>query len=60
MIGENRPRLYFAQLAAQCLGGIAVPVYQDAIATEMAYVLGHAEVRVVVAEDQEQVDKVLS
>jgi len=42
VIGENRPRLYFAQLAAQSLGGIAVPVYQDAIATELAYVLDHA------------------
>jgi long-chain acyl-CoA synthetase len=60
VIGENRPRLYFAQLAAQSLGGIAVPVYQDAIATELAYVLDHAETAVVVAEDQEQVDKILS
>ena len=60
VIGDNRPRLYWAQLAAQSLGGIAVPVYQDAIASEMAYVLHHAEIRVVVAEDQEQVDKVLS
>jgi long-chain acyl-CoA synthetase len=60
VIGENRPRLYFAQLAAMCLGGVAVPAYQDAIASELAYVLDHAEVAVVVAEDQEQVDKVLS
>lgn len=60
VIGENRPRLYFAQLAAMSLGGIAVPVYQDAIATELAYVLDHAEASVVVAEDQEQVDKILS
>jgi long-chain acyl-CoA synthetase len=60
VIGENRPRLYFAQLAAMSLGGIAVPVYQDAIATELAYVLDHAEISVVVAEDQEQVDKILS
>ncbi|HEX3884572.1 MAG TPA: AMP-binding protein [Stellaceae bacterium] len=60
VIGENRPRLYFAQLAAQSLGGIAVPVYQDAIASELAYVLSHAEISVVVAEDQEQVDKILS
>jgi len=60
VIGENRPRLYFAQLAAQSLGGIAVPVYQDAIATELAYVLDHAETSVVVAENQEQVDKILS
>src|SRR5690242_6218482 len=60
VIGENRPRLYFAQLAAMSLGGIAVPVYQDAIATELAYVLDHAETSIVVAENQEQVDKILS
>ncbi|HYU13591.1 MAG TPA: AMP-binding protein, partial [Stellaceae bacterium] len=60
VIGENRPRLYFAQLAAMSLGGIAVPVYQDAIASELAFVLDHAEISVVVAEDQEQVDKILS
>ena len=60
VIGDNRPRLYAAQLAAQCLGGIAVPVYQDSIAAELVYVLEHAEVAVVVAEDQEQVDKILS
>jgi long-chain acyl-CoA synthetase len=60
VIGENRPRLYFAQLAAMSLGGIAVPAYQDAIASELAYVLDHAEISVVVAEDQEQVDKILS
>lgn len=60
VIGENRPRLYFAQLAAMSLGGISVPVFQDAIATELAYVLDHAETSVVVAEDQEQVDKILS
>jgi len=60
VIGDNRPRLYAAQLAAQCLGGIAVPVYQDSIAVELVYVLDHAEVSVIVAEDQEQVDKILS
>jgi long-chain acyl-CoA synthetase len=60
VIGDNRPRLYWAQIAAQSLGGVAVPVYQDSIAAELAYVLDHAEVAVIVAEDQEQVDKVLS
>jgi long-chain acyl-CoA synthetase len=60
VIGDNRPRLYWAQLAAQCLGGTAVPVYQDSIAAELAYVLGHADVSVIVAENQEQVDKILS
>ncbi|MGH7061363.1 MAG: AMP-binding protein, partial [Stellaceae bacterium] len=39
VIGDNRPRLYCAQLAAQCLGGVAVPMYQDSIAAEMIYVL---------------------
>jgi long-chain acyl-CoA synthetase len=59
VIGDNRPRLYWAQVAAQCLGGVSVPVYQDSIAKELAYVWNHAEVSVIVAEDQEQVDKVL-
>ncbi len=60
VIGDNRPRLYWAQVAAQCLGGISVPVYQDSIAKELAYVWNHAEVSIIVAEDQEQVDKVLA
>jgi len=60
VIGDNRPRLYAAQLAVQALGGMAVPVYQDSIASELVYVLNHAEVSVIVAEDQEQVDKILS
>ncbi|MBV8335364.1 MAG: AMP-binding protein [Alphaproteobacteria bacterium] len=60
VIGDNRPRLYWAQLAVQCLGGVAVPVYQDSIAAELVYVLDHAEVSVIVAEDQEQVDKILA
>lgn len=60
VVGDNRPQLYFAQLAAQVLGGISVPVYQDSIASELVYVLNHAETSIIVAEDQEQVDKALS
>jgi len=60
VIGDNRPRLYWAQVAAQSLGGVSVPVYQDSIAKELAYVWNHAEVSVIVAEDQEQVDKVVA
>ena len=60
VIGDNRPRLYAAQLAAQSLGGVSVAVYQDSIAKELAYVWDNAEVSVIVAEDQEQVDKVLA
>jgi long-chain acyl-CoA synthetase len=60
VVGDNRPQLYFAQLAAQALGGVSVPVYQDSIAAELVYVLSHAETSIIVAEDQEQVDKALS
>ena len=60
VIGDNRPRLYWAQVAAQCLGGVPVPVYQDSIAKELAFVWNHAECSVIVAEDQEQIDKVLT
>ncbi|HVQ75179.1 MAG TPA: AMP-binding protein [Candidatus Binatia bacterium] len=60
VIGDNRPRLYWAQQAAMALGGISVPVYQDSIARELVYVLNHSETAVIVAEDQEQVDKIVS
>ncbi len=60
IIGDNRPQLYWAQIAAQAAGGAAVPVYQDSIADELAYVLADADVAFIVAEDQEQVDKALS
>ena len=60
VLGDNRARLYWAQISAQALGGMAVPLYQDSIASELVHVLTHAEVSVVAAEDQEQVDKVLS
>jgi long-chain acyl-CoA synthetase len=60
VIGDNRPRLYAAQLAAQCLGGTPAPLYQDATAEELVFVLEHAEAGVVIAEDQEQLDKIVS
>jgi len=59
IIGDNRPRLYWAMDAAQALGAIPVPLYQDAVADEMAYVLTNADVRIAIVEDQEQVDKLL-
>ncbi|WP_337954713.1 AMP-binding protein [Sedimenticola selenatireducens] len=52
IIGDNRPRLYWGFAAVQCLGGIPVPLYQDSVADEMAYVLGDAEVRFALVEDQ--------
>ena len=59
IIGDNRPRLYAAMCAAQCLGGIPVPLYQDAVAAEMTFPIQNAEIAYAVAEDQEQVDKLL-
>src|SRR5499427_4168457 len=59
IIGDNRPRLYWSMIAAQVLGGIPVPMYQDAPAAEFAFVLNDAEIGYAVAEDQEQVDKML-
>lgn len=59
IIGTNRPHLYWAIPAAQMLGAVPVPLYSDSAAEEMAYVLDHCGARFVVAEDQEQVDKVL-
>jgi len=59
IVGDNRPRLYWAMTAAQCLGGIPVPMYQDAVAQEMEYVLQDAGIRFAVVEDQEQVDKLI-
>src|SRR3546814_7006079 len=52
IVGENRPRLYLTMMAAQAIGAIPVPLYQDAVAAEMQYVLHDAEIRVAVVEDQ--------
>ena len=59
VIGSNRPRLYATMLAAQALGAIPVPLYQDAVAAECVFPITNAEVRFAVVEDQEQVDKLL-
>ena len=59
VIGANRPRLYATMLAAQSLGAIPVPLYQDAVAAECVFPINNAEVRFCVVEDQEQVDKML-
>ncbi|MEK9867947.1 MAG: AMP-binding protein, partial [Betaproteobacteria bacterium] len=59
IIGDNRPRLYWSFAASQTLGGVPVPLYQDAIAEEMIYVFNDAEIEFAIVEDQEQVDKLL-
>ena len=59
ILGSNRPRLYGAMCATQALGGVPVPMYQDSVAKELQFVVEHAEARFAIAEDQEQVDKLL-
>ena len=59
VIGANRPRLYATMLAAQALGAVPIPLYQDAAAAECVFPVNNAEVRFAFAEDQEQVDKLL-
>jgi long-chain acyl-CoA synthetase len=59
IIGDNRPQLYWAVLGTQALGGVPVPLYQDGIEKEIAFILDHAEARFAIVEDQEQVDKLL-
>ncbi|UXU75705.1 MULTISPECIES: long-chain fatty acid--CoA ligase [unclassified Paracoccus (in: a-proteobacteria)] len=59
IVGRNRPAHYWSMVAAQMCGAVPVPLYQDAVADEMAYVLDHSGARFVVCGDQEQVDKVL-
>ncbi len=59
LVGGNRPRLYATMLAAQSLGAIPVPLYQDAVAAECVFPINNADVRFAFAEDQEQVDKLL-
>ena len=60
IVGDNRPKLYWAMLAAQCLGGVPVPLYQDSIEKELQFIVQHAEARFALAEDQEQADKLIS
>ena len=55
IIGDNRPCLYWAMVASQCLGGTPVPLYQDSVAEEMKFVLANAEVRFAVVENQEDI-----
>ncbi len=57
VIGANRPRLYWTLIAAQSVGAIPVPFYEDAVAAEMVYVFQNAEIAFAVVEDQEQADK---
>ncbi len=59
IIGRNRPHFYFAMVAAQSVGAVPVPVYNDSAAEEMKYILEHCSARFAIVEDQEQVDKII-
>lgn len=59
VIGRNRPSLYWTMVATQMTGAVPVPIYQDSVADEMAHVLGHCGANIVIAGDQEQVDKII-
>ena len=59
IIGRNRPYLYWSMVAAEMAGAVPVPVYQDSVAEEMAYVLDHCGARFAIVSDQEQVDKII-
>ena len=59
ILSDNRPQVYWAMVASQALGGMPVPLYQDSISRQLAYVVDHSDAAMVLAEDQEQVDKLL-
>ncbi|MBI3990177.1 MAG: AMP-binding protein [candidate division NC10 bacterium] len=59
LLSDNRPEVYWAILAIQAIGGVPVPIYQDAPAKEVGYIIDHSDASFVFAQDQEQVDKVL-
>ena len=60
ILGDNRPEWVIAELAAQALGGVSVGLYPDGVVDEVHHVVDHAGVRFIVAEDQEQVDKLIA
>ena len=59
IIGDNRPEWVWAEIAAQAAGAVPLGLYQDSTLKEVAYVIDHSDATFVVAEDQEQVDKIL-
>ncbi|MCC2662639.1 MAG: AMP-dependent synthetase [Geminicoccaceae bacterium] len=59
IIGRNRPHWLWAELAAQAAGAMSLGIYEDALATEVQYLLGYAEAKIAFVEDEEQADKVL-
>lgn len=59
IIGENRPEWVWAEVAAHALRGMSVGLYQDSLHEEVAYLITYSGARILIAEDEEQCDKLL-
>lgn len=59
IIGDNKPEWVMSEIAAQLLGAVPIGIYQDSVVEEVKYILSESESVIVIAEDQEQVDKIL-
>jgi long-chain acyl-CoA synthetase len=59
MIGDNRPEALWAEMAAMCVGGVGVWLFQDSLIDEVKYIIDHSDARLMVGEGQEEVDKCL-
>jgi len=59
IIGDNRPEWIYTEIAAQCVGAVPIGIYQDSILKEVSYIINLSRSKIVVAEDQEQCDKIL-
>ncbi|MBP8138444.1 MAG: AMP-binding protein [Alicycliphilus sp.] len=59
LVSDNRPHVYMGFVAVQSIGGVPIPLYQDAVASEMVFVMDDADIHFAFVENQEQVDKLL-
>jgi len=59
IIGDNRPEWVWGEVAAHALGAMSLGIYQDSMGEEVSYLINYAEARIIIAEDEEQVDKLL-
>ena len=59
LVSDNRPHVYMGFVAVQSIGGVPIPLYQDAVAGEMVFVIEDADIHFAFVENQEQVDKML-
>ena len=59
IIGDNRPEWVYAEIGTQAARGVPFGIFQDSVLSEVAYIIDHSEASMIMAEDQEQVDKIL-